>query len=1082
MSKQSFIKFILSLAIITIGAVSAAAQTKMKVTGTVTDAYGPIVGATVQEKGTTNGVITDVTGAYEIKVGGNATLVFMCMGYETQEIAVKNQATISTTLKEDTNLLEETVVVGYGTQKKVNLTGSVASVNVEREMQSRTVTNLSNVLEGAMAGVAGTQSSGAPGSDGTTVRVRGLGTLNSSSPLVLIDGMEGSMDALNPQDVESISVLKDAASSAIYGAKAANGVILVTTKKGRRDGVSVNYSGHMSVLHKNGTYGFVTNYADYMELMNEAATNVGNSTYFSQGTIDAWRAAEKNPNALTESGVPNYVAYPNTDWEKELFDTNILQEHSVSINGGGQRSRYLASASYQDNPGIVDNTGLKRFTMRTNIETNVTDWLTVGTNTYALQNNLDNSNFSNVITYLGVTNPGTYPYYDGYYGTSASDEENSQDNNLKYMVNSTAGNKRVTRFNTTAYAKVKFLKHFEYDFNANYTRRIDEQRTWSDNTLQKKNFLTGNVTTQKGSVSQQSVSTYNYGNYSYTLENLLRYNQTFGKHDVSALAGYQEYYYQEENVSTSKQGTIDYTVHVPSAFTEMKSITGTASATATRSFFGRINYAYAGKYLFEANLRYDGSSRFHKDSRWGIFPSFSAGWRISEEPWMQGSGFDNLKLRASWGQLGNSSISEYLYQSTYGSTSYSFNGTQASGLAATSIANSSLKWETTTVTNLGIDLGVLNNRLTAEIDVYNKLTDGILYQPTIYLTAGNKTAPYQNIAEVTNRGVELSLGWRDTKGDFTYQINGNISYNLNRVSKYKGQLEQGWETSEDGTKTYKSNIGDVSTGGSTRVIEGKIINEYYLYTPYKGTGNYFNSDGTVNVNGGPKDGMIRTEDDMAWVKAMQSAGYKFQPNNNVRKSGLWYGDYIYADNNEDGIYGNTYDQQFTGYSSRPPIFYGFQLYFAYKNVDLSASFAGTMKSRLYWGPSLGFNVLTRLGYEMSQEVANDHYYYDPENPTDSRTNLTAKYGRYVGESGYQANVANTNYLYKANYLKLKNITLGYTLPSNIANKIYMKGLRVYINGENLFTLTKYPGFDPELGAGFTYLTSRSVSLGASITF
>mgnify|MGYP000174685139 CR=1 FL=1 len=1053
------------------------------VKGTIADSQGPLIGATIKEKGTTNGAVSDIEGNFTIQVSSpNAILVISSIGYVQQEVKVGSQKVINITMKEDNQSLNEVVVVGYGTQKKVNLTGSVAAVNVEKEMQSRTVTNLSNVLSGMMAGVTALQSSGAPGSDGATVRIRGLGTLNSSAPLIIIDGMEGNMDAVNPQDVESISVLKDAASSAIYGARAANGVVLITTKKGKRGSVDVSYSGHMSFLSPANTYDFVTNYADYMELMNESATNRGLSAYFAQSTIDDWRAAQANPNGIADSGYPNYVAYPNTDWEDELFRTNVLQDHTVSLTGGSDKIRFLTSAGYQDNPGIVNNTGQKKYMIRTNLEANPTKWLTVGMNTFASQADLDNSRFSDANTYLMATNPGTYTKYDGYYGTSAASEENSQDNNLLFWLDRGLGYKRSSRFNTTMFSKVKFLKHFQWDFNFNYSRLITEQRTWFNGEMEKMNFRTGQISTTKTSLDQMSVNTYNYGNYARTIEDLLHYDQTFGKHDVSALLGYQEYYYRADDVSTGKKGLPDYTLTVPSVATEMVSIGGSTSDTSTRSVFGRVNYAYDSKYLFEADFRYDGSSRFHKDHRWGFFPSFSAAWRVSEENFMRNSGFGNLKLRASWGKLGNSSISEYLYQSSYSSTSYSFNNIQSDGLAVTTLANSALKWESTAVTDFGVDATVFDNRLDFTFDFYHKKTTGILYRPSIYMTVGVKTAPYKNIAEVTNNGVELTATWRDHIGKFHYSVSGNFSYNHNEVSKYKGKLERGWVTNEDGSQTYKSNIGDVSTGSTTRVIEGRIINEYYLLSPYKGNGTYYNADGTVNINGGPKDGMIRTEKDMAWVKDMIAAGYKFQPNTTVGKNKLWYGDYIYADKNGDGIYGSSYDYEFQGKSNRPPMFYGFQLSASYDNFDFSANFAGTLGSKLYWSPSVSHSTLCRLGYEISSEIANNHYYYDPDDPENTKTNITAKYPRLVGESGYQANAASTLYLFNANYLKCKSMTIGYTLPTALAAKVYMKSLRLYVTGENLFTITSYPGMDPELGAGYVYMPSRSIAIGANITF
>ena len=450
---------------------------------------------------------------------------------------------------------------------------------------------------------------------------------------------------------------------------------------------------------------------------------------------------------------------------------------------------------------------------------------------------------------------------------------------------------------------------------------------------------------------------------------------------------------------------------------------------------------------------------------------------------MKNSGFDLLKLRASWGRLGNNSIGNYDYQATYKAHNYSFNNVLVNGLAVSSFANNALRWESTTSTDVGIDIGVLNNRLTAEVDVYNKVTDGILYRPTIYLTAGTATAPYENIAEVTNRGVELTLGWRDSVKDFHYSFSGNFAFNHNRVSKYKGELKEYWEESPSGLRTYVSNIGEVSTGSSTRILEGHTINEYYMLTPYQGDASYFDDFGMVNINGGPKDGMIRTEMDMAWLQAMIASGYTFYPMQGVGKDKIWYGDYIYADVDGDGIYGNTYDNVFTGKSSTPKFTFGFQGSFGWKGLDLQFSFAGAAGFWLYWNETGANNTGTRIGYNLLSSVAKDHYFYDPANPLDPRTNTTSQTARLTANEGNnQQGETSTLHHYRGDYLKLKNLTIGYTLPEKYAKKILMKGLRVYVSGENLFNITSYPGQDPEMGAGMGYVTMRQISLGANLTF
>lgn len=389
--------------------VASPQQAKIKVTGIVEDALGPIVGANVVEKGTTNGTITDMNGNFNLEVSPDAVLVVTYIGYTEQQIPVGNQTSFTIKLKEDSQTLDEVVVVGYGTQKKVNLTGSVSSVNFEEQALSRPITNVSNALAGLSAGVQVMQSSGNPGSDGSTIRIRGVGTLNNADPLVLIDGMEGSMDLVNPQDIESISVLKDAASSSIYGSRAANGVILITTKKGKAGKLSVSYSGRISYAQPTNLIDQVSNYADYMTWMNESFENIGQPKHFAQSTIDLWREKSLDPNGLNENGVPNYIAYPNTDWQKVLFEHGIINDHNVSVSGGTDKLRVLMSAGYLSNPGLVKNTGIQKYSLRANIEADITKWLTVGTRTFATQEDKEIGHFDNANNYLRQTTPGVYP-------------------------------------------------------------------------------------------------------------------------------------------------------------------------------------------------------------------------------------------------------------------------------------------------------------------------------------------------------------------------------------------------------------------------------------------------------------------------------------------------------------------------------------------------------------------------------------------------------------------------------------------------------------------------------------------------
>lgn len=1070
--------------------VESLAQQKT-IKGKVVDAAGEaVIGANVVVKGTTNGTITDIDGNFNLNVSSECVLQVSYIGFNTQEIKVTSSMTdLVVKLKEDTELLEEVVVVGYGVQKKVNLTGSVASVDFEEQAKSRPVTNVSNALAGMSAGVQVMQGSGQPGSDGSSIRIRGVGTLNSSSPLVLIDGMEGSMDSVNPQDIESISVLKDASSSSIYGSRAAAGVILITTKKGTTGKLNVSYSGRFSYAQPTNLIEQMTNYADYMELINEAFENIGQDRHFSQSTIDLWREKSLDPNGVNENGVPNYVAYPNTDWQKELFQHSIVQDHNISVNGGTDKLRVLMTAGYLDNPGLVENTGIKKYSLRANIEAKINKWLTVGTRTYASQEDRDAGDFDNANNFLRQTTPGLYPEWNGKYGFPEAPEESATANSVLWFLNKVDGEKQKTRFNTTLYTSITPIKGLSWDFNLNYQRFWRADKSWT-NPVEKVRFSDGVVMYPATAPSEMTTSFTNESTYNYTLENIIRYNTTIKKdHDLGVLVGYQEFYWKKDTNSGTKKGLIDSSIHTPGSATEMVSIGGGTTDKASRSFFGRVNYAYKSRYLLEANLRYDGHSRYDKDSRWGVFPSFSAGWRVSEEAFMQTTRnwLDNLKVRVSYGSLGNNGgddVGNYESQATYALSSYPFGGILNSGLAISALANPFLEWETSTMFNFGVDLNALQNRLSFTFDAFYRKTTGILFVPSIPLTVGDKKAPRKNIAEMSTRGIELSLGWRDKIGQVNYSVSGNFSYTPNKVDYYKGSLEKTYHTDSNGNSywTY-SNLGQVasSTGAVDPIIEGHMKKEYFLINPYKGSGKGFAQDG---IHGGPVDGMIRTEEDLAWAKAMLDNGYTLKPNNAIAKNKIWYGDYVYADVNGDGIYGGTEDREFQNVSSDPKFTFGMQMSASWKNFDVSMNWAGQAGFKLYWAPITGYNAPTaRVGVALGKEIADNHYFYNPENPNDPRTNINAKYGRLVAsESGYQNVAASSLYLYNGNYLKLKNLTFGYTFPTALVQKANISNLRLYLSMENLFSIDKYPGQDPELGANPKYTSVRQFAFGVNLSF
>lgn len=1058
------------------------AQTSVR--GVVTSAKDnlPVVGASVVNKTSGAGTQTDANGAFSLAAKQGDRLTVTMVGYaEKETIVVSVTAPIRISVDAATETMEGVVVVGYATQKKVNLTGSVATITA-KDIEDRPLTNLSTSLSGLLTGVSVQQGSGQPGSDGASIVVRGRGTLSGTAPLIIIDGVIGSLDAVNPQDVESVSVLKDAASASIYGSQAGNGVVLITTKKGTRNKLSVNYSGQFSTTSPMNMPRLVSNYAEHMRLTNEAHTNLGQAAKYSALTIAAWDSASKIPNQLSPSGVPNYVAYPNTDWADVFFSSRLVQNHNISINGGSDKTTYLLSVGYLNNQGTIENTWSQRFQFRSNLESKVTKFLTVGTQTFAMFQNDAMGNVTDAFNFLRQTTPGIVPKFDGKYGYAQTSEENQQANNVFSFLNNRLGKDQTSRFNTTLYGTLNLMKGLSFETRFNYQMRQNEYRARTNpDAAIRWNFAT-NTQMSFPQIPTNLSSSYSYDkNYQITLDNVLRYSTTIARdHDISAFAGYNQLYYNYYNTAFTKQGMIDYNLYVPSTVLNPTSTTGSENDWAIRSLFGRVNYGYKGRYLLEANLRYDGVSRFSPTSRFGYFPSASAGWRISDEKFMKNiKWLNNLKLRASWGELGAYASGLYDWQATYATRLYSFNNVQASGLAVGRYANPELRWESTNIKNIGFDASLFGNKLNVEFDVFRRNTDGILSSITIPITAGIASAPTVNLAAVQNQGFEIALGTRGKIGEVRYNINGNFSYTQNKVTKFRGKLVEGFVTDASGNKVYQSNLSAVYNSGA---LEDKMINEHYIYKVYKGTGNYFNTDGTVNINGGPKDGMLRTADDLKWAQAMLSAGYRLRPGNAIRRDAIWYGDLIYADLNGDGDYGNSFDRQFTGTSALPKYVFGLNGDFSWKQFDLSFILAGAAGHQFSM-VQLGFNSPTVIwGNHVSADVANDRYFYNDADPNDSRNNINGKYTRLRVADGQNTAVGSDFWLYDASYVKLRNLQLGYNLPANLLKKLTLQRARVFFSGENLFVLTSFPGLDPEIGSGFSYPTMKQFAFGLNVTF
>lgn len=1088
-----FIKLMMTFVLVSM-ATYLFAQDLKTISGKVTNQRGePVVGATVRSVSGKTSTSTDAEGNYQLSVEINGKVIVSYLTNQAEH-AVGASTLLNIVLQIDDESIEEVVVVGYGTQQKSKLLGSVSTIDA-KQLENRAVTNVSSALSGLAAGVQVKVGNGKPGNDGATIRVRGTGTMNNNNALVIIDGIQGVMDAVNPEDIENISILKDASSAAIYGSRAANGVILITTKKGKANQKpQISYSGIFSRLNPSAKPTFLNDYPSHMLLFNEASENIGNTGLYPQSAIDKWTEANKNPNGLAPSGLPNNIAYPNTDWGDWIYDTNWLQNHNVSASGGSENIRYNLSGRIQDNPGIMHNTGMKRYEARVNLETDINSFLTIGTQTFANNEHRSKASDSNLYNFLRQTTPGIYPMYNGMFGGAVDgSNESSQLNNILLHLYDNQGRDERTRLNSTLYANFKIIKGLTFETKFNYQNRFDEITNFQTPNP-KYDFSTMNIVSQPAQASQLSTSQSSAKLYRKSFDNVLRYMTSIDKHNLNVLLGHNEFYYNSYSFGAAKRGLIDESITNIGTANEMSSISGGEIDESMRSFFGRVGYDFDSKYLVEFSLRRDASSKFGKDRKYATFPSLSLGYLLSNESFMQGVEpyVQNIKLRGSWGRLGNDGgdgVNPYAWHGVFGSVNYSFNGATVNGLQLSRFANNILQWEESENKELALEFSTLNRRASVEINYYNRETSNIIRTAQMPITAGTTSPPYYNQAAMRNSGVEFNLNWRDRIGEFNYNLGGNFAYNKNRVLGFEGKLQQGFVDDGTGKQVWQTNLGDVSSGGLNRVLEGYQYNEFYLRKVYKGDGTYFNADGSVNINGGPTTGMIRTEADYEWAKAMKAAGYSFlsttqQIASNYGSTQMYYGDLVYADLNGDGIYGNTADQYFTGTTTSPKYIYGFNMGFSYKGFDMSMIWAGESGLQYYWTDH-GYNSnILIAGNQVSTRIANDHYFFNPNNPDDPRTNVNGYFPRLkFGTSSESINNQASDYwLYDANFFKLRNLQVGYTFNSAKTEKLKIRNLRVFFTGENLLMFTSFPGLDPEVGAGAEYPTMKQFAFGLNFGF
>ena len=999
------------------------------VSGNVVDETGlPVIGCNVKVKGTTIGAITDLDGNFTLKgVPENAVLVVSYVGYKEQEIKVGTQSQLSIKLQEDAELIDEVVVVGYAAQKKVNLTGSVSSVNMADIAEKRPITNLSSGLAGMASGISVTSSSSVPGNDNASILVRGQGTLNNSAPLIIIDGVESNINTVAPQDVESMTVLKDAASASIYGSRAANGVILITTKKGKQGKIGVDYTGYVSMesIDRSRVTDPVSDYATYMDLMNEAYVNSKQPARFSQETIDAWR----------NDGGRNPLIYPNTNWMDEMFRTAVATNHNLSINGGTDKISFYTSFGYNSNPGVMENSGYERYSFRSNVEAKVTSWLTLGAKLNGYLANIDQGQdrLDDVFIYGVASTPGiVLRHPDGRYGGQQNPEDDPQSNNPLQWLNREVGEKKERNMRAVFNGTITPLKGLS--ISGSYSYELTDKDNWEKtNLIDMWNFATETI------VQKDSRRDYIY-NYNRKIERMfmdavVRYEDRFfnDRLDLSAMVGASQEMRRDRSFSAQKYDWIDPSVDVIGGATGESVTSGSHSEWAMRSYFGRINLGWDGKYLFEANLRADASSRFLKGNRWGYFPSFSAGWRIDQEAFMEGTRnwLDALKFRASYGELGNNYLdSDYMAIATYGQSNYVLNDGMQIGMAQTALANGNLTWESTAVTNFAIDFGVLNNRLTGTAEYFYKKTSDILIDLPAPLVHGTSTIPTQNSAEVVNKGMELTLNWADHINDFHYNIGANVTFVDNKVTKFKGDQS--------------------SISGSTMIKEGLPINVQYVLVA---------------------DRIVQTQEDLDYVQwladnSTDKDGNKVDPFSKYKRPEL--GDVLYKDMNDDGILSDE-DKVPMGHGDTPRFFYDINWGCEWKGFDFSMLMSGTGKQNVQYMTMRSSTVT--YGNQISQEIADGRWY---EGRTD------AKYPRLLtGDS------RNTRYstIWETNkaFFKIRNIQLGYTLPEKWMKSVSLNRVRVFCSLENFFTFTNYAGMDPET-TSLTYPTMRQASFGLNVSF
>lgn len=950
------------------------------------------------------GASTDASGNFQITINSfPTTLRFSLVGYATAERQVTSASQVlNISLAPQVSDLDEVVVVGYGTQKKVNLTGAVAVVKSE-QLTKQPVGQASTALQGAAPGLTVTQGSGQPGRDDGGLRIRGIGTLGNANPLVLIDGVEGNINNVNTNDIENISVLKDASSAAIYGSRAANGVILVTTKRAKNEGVTVDYNNYAGWQTPTQMTDMVSG-LDHMNLLNEAYTNTGKSPIFTEQMIKDYTAGmESNPDR-----------FPNTDWQNLTMKNNaFMQNHYIAAQGGSEKVKVLGSLGFFDQDGILENTNFRRYNFRLNSDLQISNKVSAALDFFFTKSELKEpaGGTTNIFHWMrripanqaGILSTGQYG--EGWNGDNPIAKARDGGLNLENPLNSV--------FNIDL--KYKPIDGMTVNLVYSPKYEINHEKLFY-NTVQSY-YWNGDkayLTPQKNSLTEK------YEQYWYNnLRAVVSYEKTLASdHNFNVMAGFQQEDQRDNFLSGYREIFLIPELQELNAGNQENNIArGTSSEWSLRSVFGRLNYDFQGKYLFEANARYDGSSRFAVGNKFSFFPSFSAGWRVSQEPFMESlsSVVSDMKIRGSWGKLGNQNITGLYSFASYfniGATNYAFGENISTGAALTTMANSDIRWETTNVSNVGLDLTLWRN-LNITADYYYRKTSGILLQLDISRYLGFSTPPFQNAGVVENKGWDVSVAYNNAIGDFKYNVAINLSDVQNKILDMRGVLRTGLTVNH----------------------EGHPIGSLYGYEAI----GYFSS--AEDVAGSP-----------------------------TQIGNIAPGDIKYKDQNGDGKI-DAADEIIMG-SPIPRYTYSANLGASYRGLDIALFFQGVGKADGYL---FGQGIMPFYQGGTIQEQHKDRW--TPDNPNGSFPRFAFNENNNIQNS--------TFWMKNAAYLRLKNVTLGYTVPLPASANMPLRALRIFASGQNLFTKTNFwNGYDPEgpISTGGWYPQMKVYSFGLSAKF